>query len=80
MGRGSTEGVGLQAYATDKGSIPPQEIVDLFRDLEKIPRSQETQSEMRDVCLGFCYDPLSGLGSLYANHRCFNNGHGVVCR
>jgi hypothetical protein len=76
----TAEGVGLKAYATDKGSIPPQEIVDLFRDLEKIPRSQETQSEMRDVCLGFCYDPLSGLGSLYANHRCFNDGHGVVCR
>jgi hypothetical protein len=75
-----TEGVGLKAYTTDQGARPPQEIVDLFRDLEKIPRSRETQSELKDVCLGFCYDPISGLGWLYANHRCRNNGHGVVCR
>ena len=76
----TAEGVGLHAYRSDQGSTPPQEIVDLFRDLENIPRSHETHSERRDVCLGFCYDPLSGLGSLYANQRCFNDGHDVVCR
>ncbi len=76
----TAEGVGLRAYTTEKGTMPPPEIVDLFRDLEKIPRSQEISSELRDVCLGFCYDPLSGLGALFANHRCFNDGHGTVCR
>jgi len=76
----NVEGSGLKVYGTANGSPPPQEIVDLFHDLDKIPRSSETQSELKDVCLGFCYDPLSGLGSLYANHRCFNDGHGVVCR
>lgn len=75
----SAEGV-LKAYTTDQGATPPQEIIDLFRDLQKTPRSEEGQSEMRDVCLGFCYDPLSGLGRLYANYRCFNDGHNLVCR
>jgi hypothetical protein len=76
----SAEGMGLRAYTTDKGTTPPQEIVDLFNELEKLPRIRETQSERRDVCLGFCYDPLSGLGLLYANHRCRYDGHDYVCR
>ena len=64
------EGVGLKADTTDKGANPPQEIVDLFYDLERLPRLRESESDRKDVCLGFCYDPLSGLGLLYANHRC----------
>jgi hypothetical protein len=76
----SAEGIGLKAYATDNGTTPPQEIVDLFNELQKIPRTQETQSDRKDVCLGFCYDPLSGLGLLYANHRCRYDGHAYVCR
>ncbi len=77
----SGEGIGLKAYTTDKGNTPPQETVDLFHDLERIPLSPETKSEMKDVCLGFCYDPLSGWGFLFANQRCSNgDGHGVVCR
>lgn len=74
------QGGGLKAYISERGSLPPPEIVDLFNDLEKLPHASESQSEFKDVCLGFCYDPLSALGYLYANHRCFNNGHGVVCR
>jgi hypothetical protein len=76
----NAEGVGLRAYTTDKGTNPPQEIVDLFNELQKIPRDGETQSERKDVCLGFCYDPLSGLGLLYANQRCGYDGHAYVCR
>jgi len=76
----SGEGIGLRAYASDKGANPPQEIVGLFNELEEIPRSWGTQSDRKDVCLGFCYDPLSGLGFLYANHRCRNESDGVVCR
>jgi hypothetical protein len=74
------EGAGLKTYTTENGSAPPKELVDLFNDLEKLPHSSETQSELKDVCLGFCYDPLSAMGYLYANHRCFNAGHGNVCR
>jgi hypothetical protein len=76
------EGIGLKAYTTDKGTTPPVEIVDLFHDLDKLPRLRETESDRKDVCLGFCYDPLSGLGSLYANHRCHYDSTGgcYVCR
>jgi hypothetical protein len=74
------EGIGLKAYAAGNGTAPPQEIVDLFNELQKIPRVRETQSDMKDVCFGFCYDPLSALGLLYANHRCHYDGHSYVCR
>lgn len=71
---------GPEVYTTGNGATPPQEIVDIFDELEKIPRARETQSDRKDVCLGFCYDPLSGLGSLYANHRCHYGGQDYVCR
>lgn len=74
------EGSGLKSYTIDNRSLPPRELVDLFNDLENLPHWSEAQSELKDVCLGFCYDPLSAMGYLYANHRCFNGGHGVVCR
>src|SRR5580700_494617 len=76
----SGQGFGLRVYGASNGSNPPEEIVDLFRELDGAPRSSETHSELKDVCLGFCYDPLSAMGWLYANHRCFNDGHGLVCR
>ena len=75
-----SNGSGLREFGAFNGSNPPQEVVDLFRELDKTPRSSETQSELKDVCLGFCYDPLSAMGWLFSNHRCFNDGHGVVCR
>lgn len=71
---------GVKVYGTSSGSQPPQEIVALFHDLQQLPRSPQTSTELRDICLGFCYDPLSAMGYLYANHRCFNAGHGTVCR
>jgi hypothetical protein len=78
----SGESIGLKAYISSQGTTPPQEIVDLLNELQKIPHAQETQSGMKDVCLGFCYDLLSGLGSLYANNRCHYDSvtHGYVCR
>jgi hypothetical protein len=71
---------GVKIYGTSNGSRPPQEIVDLFHDLQALPHSGRSNSELRDVCFGFCYDPLSAMGYLFANHRCLNNGHGLVCR
>ena len=76
----SGQGFGLRVYGASNGSDPPQEVVDLFRELDRAPRYSETHSELKDVCLGFCYDPLSAMGWLYSNHRCFNDGHGLVCR
>jgi hypothetical protein len=76
----SGQGFGLRGYDAFNGSNPPEEVVDLFRELDGTPRHSETHSELKDVCLGFCFDPLSAMGWLYANHRCFNDGHGLVCR
>jgi hypothetical protein len=76
----SGQGSGLRVYDASNGSNPPEEIVDLFRELDRAPRYSETRSELKDVCFGFCFDPLSAMGWLSANHRCFNDGHGLVCR
>jgi len=70
---------GFHPYTSDAGTTLPQEIVPLFHALEAAPRSPVTQTARKDVCLGFCYDPLSGLGRLYSNHRCFNDGKGFHC-
>jgi hypothetical protein len=71
---------GLQIYGIDGRPTPPETIVALFNDLEKIPHSSSYGWQLRDVCLGFCYDPLSAMGALFWNHRCFDAGHGPVCR
>ena len=76
----SGQGFGLRVYGASNGPNPPEEIVELFHELDAAPQYSETHSELKDVCLGFCYDPLSAMGWLYANHRCFNDGHGLVCR
>jgi hypothetical protein len=55
-------GVRLEAYTMDNGSMPPQEIVNLFHDLEALPRSAETRRQVKDICLGFCYGPQSEVG------------------
>lgn len=61
---------GMAAYRSDQGAEPPQAVVDLFGDLEKIPHNSVGRSDRKDICLGFCYDPAAGLGLLYANSRC----------
>jgi hypothetical protein len=67
----------LLAFTSECHSQPPREVVDLFREIEKLPvtgayREQAT----KDVCLGFCYDPIAALGFVYANNRCFTNKYG----
>src|SRR6516162_921887 len=74
------EEVELEVYTKENQVRPPQEVVELFHDLENLPRSQQTSEGRKDVCLGFCYDPLSGLGALFANHRCRWEETRVVCR
>lgn len=74
------EGAGLKVYTKENKTVPPPDVVNLFNQLEILQRSSPHQEEMRDVCLGFCYDPLSAMGYLFANHRCFNAGQGMVCR
>lgn len=78
----SGEKIRFQAYTKGNGSVPPQEMVDLFNDVAKLPRTQVTSEDRKDVCLGFCYDPVSALGALYANHRCTyeETSREYVCR
>lgn len=72
--------IGLRVYRLDKGTAPPQQIVDLFNELLDTPRSREGRSEIRDVCLGFCYDPLSALGDRFVNQRCRFSGGRYICQ
>lgn len=74
------EEVALQAYTKENEFTPPQEVVDLFDELENAPRTGGSSQDRKDVCLGFCYDPLSGLGWLYANQRCRWAEKRFVCR
>jgi hypothetical protein len=62
------ENIPFRAYTA--GATPPPEILALFHDIESLPRQPESASDLKDICLGFCYDPLAGLGRIYANYRC----------
>ena len=76
----SGDRLGDKAYTSENGQTPPQEYLDLFQRIERLPTHDPNSTVMRDVCLGFCYDPLSDLGRLYENHRCHVDWGGVVCR
>ena len=63
------------AFTTENGVSPPKELVELFRMLEISPsEGSSRQYVVRDVCMGFCYDPKAGLGYTAENQRC---GYGV---
>jgi hypothetical protein len=57
------------AFSTEYGTKPPQEIRDLLVQAENLPGSQLSIT-IQDVCLGFCYDPVAGLGFWSYNQRC----------
>ena len=71
---------GIRAYTTELGISPPEEIVDLFRNVEARQTTETWEGYERDVCLGFCYDPPAGLGFVYINSRCRNVGRETYCR
>ncbi len=52
----------LLAFTTEFGTTPPEEVTDLFSELESLQALEERPFAVRDVCLGFCYDPVAGLG------------------
>ncbi|HMD83254.1 MAG TPA: hypothetical protein VKO18_00975 [Terriglobia bacterium] len=70
------------AFTSEYRTAPPREIVDLFHELEASSSTGEWKKyPMKDVCLGFCYDPLAGLGFLYSNQRCRTDENGKTwCR
>jgi hypothetical protein len=52
-------------------------IVAFIHDLETVAPPLEAGSQLKDVCLGFCFDPLAAMGNLCSNHRCFDDGRSV---
>lgn len=68
---------GISAFTTEYPATPPIELVRTFRELDGLKPDWTSRGKTRDVCLGFCYDPVAGLGLAAANQRC---GYGYQCR
>jgi hypothetical protein len=67
----------ITAFTTENATSPPRELVDFFHELERAPLiGAGSRYEMRDVCLGFCYDPKAGLGYSAENQRCASGANG----
>jgi len=50
-------------YSTKKGyTPPPPDFVMLFHNLEALQPRLGWEEKLRDVCLGFCYDPCAAMG------------------
>jgi hypothetical protein len=70
----------MLAFTSENGAQAPEEVIDLFREIENEPLSWKSPAMLKkDVCLGFCYDPFSGLGAVYANERCSTFADGTRC-
>ena len=59
----------LLAFTTEYGTAPPEEVTRLFSEFEKQPVAEQRPIAARDVCLGFCYDPIAGLGFSIVDQR-----------
>ena len=68
-------GRSVLAFTSEYGTEPPREIVALFQELDNAPATEGPGSDVKDVCLGFCYDPLAALGFASINYRCRGTGH-----
>ena len=65
----------VSAFTTENGAPAPPELRNLFRALESSVKSTKKSGDEKDICFGFCYDPLAGLGIVYINDRCtYRNG------
>ena len=63
------------AFPSQYGTEPPKQAVDLFEALINATHPDKPLPDEKDICFGFCYDPLAGLGFDTLNDRCgFNNG------
>jgi len=61
----------ITAFTTENAIPPPADLVSFFRKVERTPSiGASSHHEVRDVCLGFCYDPKAGLGYRAENQRC----------
>ncbi len=71
---------GWVAFTSEYGTSPPNELVKLFDDIRAAPvfGGDWQTSRIHDVCLGFCYDPLAGLGFDVSNQRCHTGNDGIT--
>lgn len=54
----------VSAFTSENSVPPPSDLVSFFRQVEAIPiKGQVSRYEIRDVCLGFCYDPRLDSGT-----------------
>lgn len=67
------------AFTTEYRTQPPRELVDLFHELESVAPPEMEQRTVNDICMGFCYDPLAGLGLENLNDRCVER-NGTRCK
>ena len=72
-------GYKVMAFTSEYRTDPPSEVVALFRELEFVAPMQGELTTVNDVCLGFCYDPLAGLGLENMNDRCAER-NGTRCK
>jgi hypothetical protein len=52
----------LLTFTSEQGAPPPKEVTDWFHQIESLPLRDEQRFALRDVCFGFCYDPVAALG------------------
>jgi hypothetical protein len=57
----------ILAFTTENKTAPPQLVVEMFSEIDKLPVDAKWTESGRDVCFGFCYGPLSALGFKFAN-------------
>ncbi len=67
------------AFSSEDGTLPPPKLLTVFRDLESVAPATNQTDYLKDICFGFCYDPLAGLGIVYLNDRC-TFGNGAHCK
>jgi hypothetical protein len=60
----------LLAFISEYHTAPPREVTELFQEIKNLP-GQPRPFAIRDVCLGFCYDPIAALGFWYSNQSAF---------
>ena len=72
-------GYKVLAFTSEYGTKPPREVVDLFHDLESVAPAEKQLRTVNDICMGFCYDPLAGLGLENLNDRCTDQ-NGTHCK
>lgn len=67
------------AFTTERETQPPREVVDLFHALESVAPAENELRTVNDICMGFCYDPMAGLGLENMNDRC-GGRYGTHCK